>query len=373
MLRGGVNDDGAWAVECESCAKRFAVPVKNPEYSKPNVGWRHEPIEWPCPELVPLTECVEHSSPRRWTNWQFSLGAAALYTCARSGDPLEEAAYAVIKEDRRALDQTWHNLEQYLAGSATASDDRILLICDVPCQCGQQHIAVFYAPTLIKKSHALPMDERCLLAHISGTDLEDRLSCILSKSDAMDLLEKLLIRWQLTCRAIVVASPFVGYQRLKPEARQSLWDWLLANLDPEKAMLLTRGGTWKEFKGLQDAAGMKFEELERYGLVSPLVGKGKHDFHAKFFAGVAPEATEVASGSANLVRGPSFENLAFQRMSEQRFQRRYIDVLKQQLPVGNDRRPKWVLTKTHDGSWAGKNVKPSIWKFIAGDEAAALT
>lgn len=367
--RGGVNDQGGWRICCKQCKKAFAVPVFNPEWSRPGRGWRHELIEWPAEDLPVLAEIMVHDVPRKRMDWKFNSASAALHTCAKSGSTLEEAAYAVIAQSRMALNDAWWSLEQYLASSATASDDRILVTCDVPCDCGNPHVAVFYAPTFIMVDNAPPIDGRCLLAHISGTDYEDRLSCILSKSDAMDLLEKLLIRWQLTCRAIVVASPFVGYKYLPAESRQELWDWLLINLDPEKAMLLTRSETWKEFKGLQDGTGMAFEELQRYGLTSTLVDKGKRDFHAKFFAGVATEGVEVLSGSANLVRGPSFENIAFQRMSEQRFRTRYMDVLKQQMPAGNGRRPNWVLSE-ESGSWIGKNVPPSLWKLIAGNEAA---
>lgn len=47
----------------------------------------------------------------------------------------------------------------------------------------------------------------------------DRLEGLFSKSDFMALFEKLVIRWHLTARQIIVAAPFVGHPYLSREKK----------------------------------------------------------------------------------------------------------------------------------------------------------
>jgi len=109
-----------------------------------------------------------------------------------------------------------------------------------------------------------------------------------------------------------------------------VWDWLFKNADAERVTLITRKATWTRFRNAHNESGVSFADLERYGLQEKVVSEGetKQDFHAKFFAGVSTDGVELLSGSANLVRGPSIENISFHRMSLERFQDRYLNVLK---------------------------------------------
>lgn len=363
---GGINDHDLAAVECASCRKTFAVPVMNHELFRTQQHQKVRKIETTAGQLPESKSIVEHNIPRDRTNWNFNPTTSALHVCPRTAFSLEEAAYAVLTQTRGDLLRAWRTLENYLAKSGGLGDNKVVLTCDVSCPCGTPHMAVFYAHTYVMAHEKPPLDERCLLAHITGTDYEDRLTCILTKSEAMELLEKLLIRWSLTCHAIVVTSPFVGYKYLATDQKNNLWDWLHANLDPTKAMLLTRGATWKEFKTLRDAEGIPYETLESFGLTSPLVGSKKTDFHAKFFAGVAQERVELLSGSANLVKGPSFENIAFTRMTEDRFKSKYMDVLGQKIPAGDKQRPHYELHHTLQG-WKWRDLDPMLWTSTLAD------
>lgn len=358
---GGINDDDRAAVTCESCRATFAVPVTNYELLRTQPQQNVRKIETTKGQPPESTSIAEHNIPRDRTNWNFNPTTAALHVCPKTGSSLEDAAYAVVAQTRSDLLRAWTHLEHFLAKNGRSGDNRVVLTCDVACSCGIPHTAVFYAPTYVMAHGKPPLDQRCLLAHITGTDYEDRLTCILSKSEAMELLEKLLIRWNLTCRAIVVTSPFVGYKYLDDEKKRGLWDWLHANLEPNKTMVLTRNATWKEFKSLQEGAGIPYETLESFGLTSTLVGKGKTNFHAKFFAGVAEEGVEVLSGSANLVTGPSFENIAFKRMTEERFKTKYMDVLKSQIPTGDNQRPHYAL-QLNGQAWNWCDLNPMLWK-----------
>jgi len=256
------------------------------------------------------------------------------------------------------------NAENYLLsrGGSSPSSDYILVCIDIECTCGEPHSAVFYAPTCLGASD-VPLSERCLLAHVSKASLEDRLNCLASKSEVMDLLEKLLIRWHYTSDQILLATPFIGHQWMKPDEVQEIWDWLFQNLDPMKVTLLTHKSTWTSFKNIQKKSGLSFEELERYGLEDKVVSAGgvKQNFHAKFFAGVSSDGVEVLSGSANLLRGPSIENITFNKMSAERFKERYLDILEYTPPPPVKNRKSGSVLLFENGGWIHTSLDSKTW------------
>jgi hypothetical protein len=96
--------------------------------------------------------------------------------------------------------------------------------------------------------------------------------------------------------------------------------------------------------------------LERFDLQNKVVAQknSKQDFHAKFYAGTFADKCEIISGSANLVGGPSVENIAFHKMSNDRFTKRYIDKLnlKSPLPIPKPRTAHWVLIEKKATEWS---------------------
>lgn len=234
---------------------------------------------------------------------------------------------------------------------------------DVSCPCGQPHKASFFAPTFLGASN-VPLPERCLLVDVEGTDLEERLNCLASKTDIMDLLEKLVIRWQFTTSQIILATPFIGHQYMKAVQLREIWDWILSMLDPNKALLITRKATWTSFKKVAKEDGVDFEDLKRYDLEDKIVSAGgsKQDFHAKFFAGISDSHAEILSGSANLLRGPSIENVSFKRVSLRHFLDRYIAVMKYPIPQTPQRRTGHdVIQMNADGKWHHTTVESLPW------------
>jgi hypothetical protein len=126
-------------------------------------------------------------------------------------------------------------------------------------------------------------------------------------------------------------------------------------LDPKKAVFITRGKEFKSYKTLlQDVAGFDHHLLEEYGLESKLISAEtkKHDFHAKFFTGLNERTCEVLSGSANLVRGPSIENVAFTTISPEKWERSYLDKLNVRLPPKEVPSAGFLLIHLDDeGKW----------------------
>ncbi len=362
---GGENDNGGWKVRCKKCNQLFKVQLQNPGQSSTECRWQveEEIYEWPEDDDLPTADqCVKHNLPRCKTAWTFNTNAVPLFRCAKSGQSLDVTAYQALQTEAHTLQDTWRQAENFLLARGGRGSDRILVCIDINCVCGEPHSAVFYAPTYLGASD-VPLVNRCLLAHVSNASLEDRLNCLASKSEVMDLLEKLLIRWHCTSDQILLATPFIGHQWMKPNEVQEIWDWLFQNLDPERVTLLTRKATWMSFKKIQMQSGLAFEELERYGLEDKVVSAGgtKQDFHAKFFAGVSKDFVEVLSGSANLLRGPSIENISFHRMTTEAFKARYLDILKYAPPPPAKVQGYGDVLLFKDGNWTHNAMRHAPW------------
>lgn len=359
----GVNDEGYWEIACNNCKTEFFIAIKNPRESSTKQEWqvkRHEdrPSD---PSAVFAKEVVAHNIPRDKTNWVFKVDAPPLYVCKDSGANLETSAYDALRLEADGVQAAWANAENwYLAHNGP---DHILVRVDALCSCGQSHKASFYAPTFLGASD-VPLPERCLLADVEGADLEARLNCLASKTDIMELLEKLIIRWQFTASQILLATPFIGHQYMKPAQTREIWDWLLSMLDPRKALLITRKATWTSFKKKSQKDDVDFEELERYDLEDKIVSTGgsKQDFHAKFFAGVSSSHAEILSGSANLLRGPSIENISFKRVTSGHFREKYVSVLKYPIPLTPPTRTSHdVIQMSEKGTWQHTTLRSLPW------------
>jgi hypothetical protein len=99
--------------------------------------------------------------------------------------------------------------------------------------------------------------------------------------------------------------------------------------------------------------GLDYKLLEPYGLENMLIGAGlaKQDFHAKLYAGLSSNSVEVLSGSANLVRGASVENMAFRTLSRHSFQQRYLAKLNISLPTPPAESNLFALLYLADEGW----------------------
>lgn len=363
-FRGGVNDTGTWRITCGKCGTSFLLRVTNPAESRAEFQIQARFEEGSAtPELTWASSITVHNIPR--TNYApaFNLASAPLFRCDRSGDNLEPLAIEALISEFTGVSGAYSTAEMYLAGK-TASGGHFA-VAQVPfrCPCGHPHTASFY--TTFRVGVGPPKEREYLLADVTGADLEDRLEGVMSKSEVMDLLAKLIIRWTLTSERVIVASPFVGHQWEKAEAKHDRWDWLLEQLDPERATLITRPATLSAFKKLGDG-DVTYDLLKSLGLENKIVSANvkKQDFHAKFFVGIGPKICEVLSGSANLVHGPSLENITFRKMRRSRCDERYLDPMNVKLPAVRAFLPQFVrLFKNGAGEWAA--VTAVDWPFPA--------
>ncbi|MFP1133002.1 hypothetical protein [Asticcacaulis sp. W401b] len=323
---GGINDRGHWQIKCAGCATEFLVRVKNPMESHREfaiVASFDDEIDEDLPDLPFPDHSVRHTFPENDYAPDFDYEGVSLYVCEHTGDGLELAALKALTAEFKRISNQQMIAHNFLLAHRTSSQHSIVHI-DVPCTCGHNHKATFYMDLKLGIDEQ-PTPTDYLLADITGTGLVDRLTGVHSKSDAMAFLAKLLARWHLLHDRVLIVSPFVGYSQLSAEKRYEIWTWLLEHLSPDRAVLVTRPATFTEFKTLEGDFAPPYELLRMFGMENKLISANNklHKSHAKFYAGIGSEGVEVLSGSANLVPGPSLENLSFGRFTPAKWQSNY--------------------------------------------------
>lgn len=351
------NDQGYWTVECLKCKREFVVELLNPMESggaaSKHIRDKQEGAFIGDRKLV-ASDVLRHDINVNRNAWSFNYDAVPLYRCAKNAANLEELAKSALGKEISAVLSAYHAAANYLLKGGPDYDVAVVRV-PLSCACGGKHTATYYARLAMGTDDGPTSEDQFLLADVSGSAMEDTLDGIVSKSDAMDLLEKLVIRWNLLADQILIVSPFVGTAYTSHEKQLEIWNWLLGILNPNKGAFLTRGATYTSYKKAMEADGIPVDLLEKFGLENKIVAMDvrKQDFHAKFFAAVSETGCEVMSGSANLVRGPSVENISFRRMAKLQFDERYLRRLnlKKGLPAPRAATKHWVLIDQGPKGW----------------------
>jgi hypothetical protein len=367
--RWGVNDVGAWQIRCANCSTDFLVDVMNPDESHGGLEIIDRFDEGDNrPDLPSAVMMAVHNLPRSDYAPVFRVEEAPLYVCQATGDSLEAPALEALGSAFTGITAAYAAAENYLASKTAVDVRHAVMRVGVTCPCGTVHVASFFTRFLVGTGPRKIGEY--FLADVTGASLTDRLEGLMSKSDIMDLLSKLLVRWRLTAERIIVASPFVGHPWDRADKSRTRWDWLMKQLDSEQAVLITRPATLTAFKKL-DQDGIKWDDLKRFGLENRIISANtkKQDFHAKFFIGVGPDRCEVLSGSANILDGPSLENISFSDMSRARCEARYISPLKVALPDAAPRSRHFVeIRQNSSGDWIANTVTEPLPQPSSGSE-----
>lgn len=354
------NDLGYWEVECSQCNKRFIIELSNPLESGGNlrrqIKTRHEE-PFAGDRAIVARDVLQHNINLNRNSWSFNYSAAPLYRCAKNSSNLEMLAKNDLQTNIAEIISAYGTAVNYLMKGG-AKHDIALTRVPVTCSCGGKHTATFYTRLAMGTEDGPRSANDFLLADVSGAVMEETLDGIVSKDDAMDFLEKLVIRWNLLAEQIVIVSPFVGTTYMSNEKQLTIWNWLLGMLNAEKSIFLTRGATYTAYKQAMETGGIPVDLLEKFGLENKIVAMDvrKQDFHAKFFAAVSDRGCEVMSGSANLVRGPSVENIGFRLMDKAKFDERYLDRmnLKKPFPTPKAGPRHWVLIDKGQKGWRAR-------------------
>lgn len=351
------NDRGYWEVECLQCKRLFVIEINNPHESggsgRLDIKSRIEG-DFGGDRAHVAHNTLRHNIDLNRNSWRFNFSATPLYRCAIDSSDLEILAREALEAEISNVLSAYGAAVNYLLSSRGDHEFAVVRIA-VECSCGENHTASFYSRLAMGTARGPRAADDFLLADISGAALEKHLDGIVTKNDAMDLLEKLIIRWNLLAKQILIVSPFVGTPYMSHEKQLVIWRWLLEMLDSRKSVFLTRGATYAAYKKAIELDGFSVDSLEQFGLQNALVAMDvrKQDFHAKFFAALSDTGCEVMSGSANLVRGPSVENISFRKLSAKDFDERYLKRmnLKAPLPAPKIAARQWVLIDIGPDGW----------------------
>jgi hypothetical protein len=147
---------------------------------------------------------------------------------------------------------------------------------------------------------------------------------------------------------------------MKDDEILELWEWITNYLDPNKSIFITRRATFNKYKNVfEKNKGVSLEFLEDYDLDNKVISNftSKQDFHTKIFTGFSAERSEVLSGSFNLLKGSSVENLAYNKYNANIFKNNFIDKLNIPIDLEKPEDVNCALIYVENNEFKSKEVK----------------
>ncbi|MDE3799557.1 hypothetical protein I7G59_19835 [Sinorhizobium meliloti] len=261
---------------------------------------------------------------------QFVLEDRAIYRCLDCDCELERPAYDELGNVLDAINNKLGSFFIRYVKGGIATPDTIRVTLDVSCAC-TGHRMVFHRPFNDTDSGVKDPLEFILAGPDNPSMLTD-IDGVFSRDDCISIFKKLLLRWRARHRVVMLVVPFIGLDYPgREENRVDLWNMVLGNTDPSRTLLVTRRATYNGFVQAAKSQGIDISALAKFNLLTPLVEelgqKGalfKQQSHAKFYAAVGREQTEVLSGSFNIHTGKYAENLLFKTYDTKSFIDRYL-------------------------------------------------
>lgn len=359
---GGVNDRGGFVIECGKCQNKSHFPVSNPDdasyvdsggrvmakWDSEVEGDREEVLaKFGLSEADMLSETLLYIPSEQPDEPLFELVDRSVYECPQCGVDLEEPAHAALEVALAAINRALGNFiaGPYLKGSAPKVE-AIEVMLDVPCSCATHRVSFFRdfseRDDFARKASDFILagsDDPAMLREIDG---------IYSRNECIEIFKKVLLRWRARHRVVMLVVPFIGFDYPnREEDKLKLWNMVVGYTDPSRTLMVTRRKTYNSFKAAAEKKGLDLDLLKKFGLLARLLEgldeKGalfKTDSHAKFYAAIGPETTEVLSGSFNIHSGEYVENLVFSTYPTAKFVSRYL------IPLGVIFKPlQTALTK----------------------------
>lgn len=336
-----LNDSGGWKLKCNSCSHEFIIHVLNPvdlSYVESGVeivdmreGTLAETEKWCKEEGIPIqpVETLIYQ-PEDLGSIKFDVNAHSLYT-VDSGDRIEKLAYDALQgkmDVAKAQNRAYFNW--YVKGRQGDPKFSYILI-EFESSHGK-HTAVFYYNFTRKGPEDFPSSiDEVLLCHVTNCHpLDLRINGVYTRNECLDLLNKMLIRWRGLYKHLVMVVPFVGYLNQNAKTRIKLWDDIKRYLLEPNAVLLTRHVAKSLLEKSELKEGIPSDLLKAFEVESDAFQNTElfNLFHAKFFAGVNHERSEVLKGSFNIQKNVYYENLDCSEMQTDFFQSRYLDPLR---------------------------------------------
>ncbi len=346
---GGMNDNGGWILQCKKCPTKFPYSAKNPndlsrvlsgakvldswddevEGNKQDILAKYGLQEFPDDFAFKNLAIVDVGEYETQT---FSHTEENIFYCSACNRSFEPQLYTQLTQKLMFVNAAIRPYINMSVKGRWGEPDSIIVPLNFVCKCGLKTKAVFY-----KKfdPNELPIHkpEEFILVDVLGANLELSIDGVFDRDSCLQVLQKLLIRWQVYFNKVVLAVPFIGFDFPKSDQqRVDLWHWILKNTEPSKTFLLTRKKTLTSFLSGASNTGLDVKILKEFGLLNPTVdeltskgAKFKTDFHAKFYAGLDKEKAEVLAGSFNIHEGGYMENIHFKSYDFKSFTARYMN------------------------------------------------
>lgn len=339
---GGFNDHGGWVLSCSKCGQKFAFRVKNPSDASSVFAGATVIASWDdatdgdesrvladhglsAGDFVAGTLLIVSSDQ---CDALYDVTRRALYICPACHTDIDAAAYTILKTKLPALNSSLYQyVNSHLAGQAPRPDG-VSVRTDLSCACGQKHRLRFYREF---SEEPIQSEGELWLIDVGGAlDVDG----IYSRDDCIAILEKLLLRWRATHSAVLLATPFIGFDNNEELRRKipALWNRVLNCVDPAKTLLITRKKTFKLFKNAASGdPATNVDFLKGWGLLNPMLTRlddkdafFKQNFHAKFYCGMSTDRVEMLVGSFNIHEGRYAENIQVRSYEYAEFVDRYI-------------------------------------------------
>ena len=341
---GGINDSGGFVIECANCGNRSYIRVSNPNDASSVTSGGRVVAKWDdeidelddvlrshgltakdeLKETMLVVPSNEPDSPL------FAHEDRAIYRCLDCGSELDSLAYDELGKTIGAINGCLGSfLNRYLKGGIP-TPETIEVTLDVCCAC-TSHRMVFHRPFSEAGGRVNEPSEFILAGPDDPSTLTD-IDGVFSRDDCISIFKKLLLRWRARHRLVMLVVPFIGLDyRGREENRLDLWNMIFGYTDPRRTLLLTRRATYNGFLEAAKSQGIDIDTLAKFKLLTSLADelgqKGalfKQQSHAKFYAAIGRDQTELLSGSFNIHTGTYAENLLFKTYDTKSFVERYL-------------------------------------------------
>ncbi len=369
---GGVNDRGGFVIECASCHQKLHVRVSNPNDASSvesggrvvdrwddEIGGDRESVlaAHGLSEADQLSDTMLYIPSREPNDPLFERSDRSIYSCTICGGDLEAPAYAELDKSLSAVNQSITSFigGPYLKGY-TPVPAAIEVTLSVSCGCTARPVSFFR--DFSERDHFVRSASDFILAGPEDPSMLSDIDGIYTRNECLAIFKKLLLRWRARNRVVMLVVPFIGFDYpSREEDKLKLWNMVLGYTDPARTLLVTRRRTYNSFKEVAAKQGLDLNVLKKYGLLARLLetldekkALFKTDSHAKFYAAVGPETTEVLSGSFNIHSGEYVENLLFKTYSSTEFIARYLMPLGVLFDLTQVKSPRALLRLEVSGS-----------------------
>ena len=308
------NDKGEMIVQFQNCKKKFVIQCRNPYESYIVSGAdKIDYLDYECEspsDLEKLKTSFKYRGDIFRTNPKFNCGVYSLYKCKTCNDNLEKLAYeSMTLEYSEWSPKICQYISEDISGYGYDAEKSILKI-NLTCSCKNNHSALFYK----KFDHCDFSDEDFLLGDISNCiALEDRIDGTITKTDFIELIKKLIIRWELLFDKTYLIFPYVGHTRSESNEILKLWQEIISQSNSNKLKIITKTQTLNSYKNAVSDIFHDYNILSKYKFTPQVIENAIRNtrFHAKIYCGVTDNYVECLSGSANIAEGPTHEQLTF--------------------------------------------------------------